>query len=55
MKLYKKIFRVSHCGKQEIVVLDKGRVIEEGAHRELYNRGGKYYKLWQKQSPAFLN
>ena len=39
----------------KIVVLEKGRVIEEGTHHELYNRGGKYYKLWQKQSPAFLN
>jgi len=39
----------------KIVVLDKGRVIEEGTHHDLYSRGGKYYKLWQKQSPAFLN
>ena len=38
-----------------IVVLDKGRVTEQGTHRELYHRGGKYYKLWQRQTPAFLN
>ncbi|RNL88779.1 peptidase domain-containing ABC transporter [Sinomicrobium pectinilyticum] len=37
----------------KIVVLDKGEVIEEGSHRELYHSQGHYYKLWQQQIPEF--
>lgn len=29
----------------EIVVLDKGEVVERGTHKELYQRGGKYTEL----------
>lgn len=32
-----------------IVVLDKGRVIEEGAHTELLNKGGLYNRLYNMQ------
>lgn len=32
-----------------IVVLDQGRVIEEGTHHELIDRKGKYYSLYQAQ------
>jgi len=32
-----------------IVVLDKGRIVEEGSHRELLARGGTYAKLYQIQ------
>ena len=35
----------------EIVVLEKGRVIEQGSHNELYNKKEHYYKLWQQQIP----
>lgn len=42
---------VVHADK--IVVLDKGEVIEEGNHSELYNSQGHYYKLWQQQMPSF--
>jgi ATP-binding cassette subfamily B protein len=45
----------SLAGADRIVVLDKGKVVEQGTHQELYNRAGKYYRLWQKQIPAFLN
>ncbi|WP_461533830.1 peptidase domain-containing ABC transporter [Sinomicrobium sp.] len=37
----------------KIVVLDKGEVIEEGNHRQLYDSKGHYYKLWQQQMPDF--
>jgi len=35
----------------KIVVLEKGQVIEEGNHIELYRKKGHYYKLWQQQMP----
>ena len=35
----------------KIVVLDKGVVLEEGSHEELYQLGNAYYQLWQKQLP----
>jgi len=33
-----------------LIVLDKGRVIEEGSHEELVASGGLYAQLWQRQS-----
>ena len=38
-----------------IVVMDEGRIIEQGSHTELLNRGGHYaelYKLHDRQMPA---
>ena len=37
-----------------IVVLDQGRVIEDGTHDELLARGGVYAGLWARQSGGFL-
>jgi ATP-binding cassette subfamily B multidrug efflux pump len=37
-----------------LVVMDKGRIIEEGTHDELIARGGLYAQLWQRQSGGFL-
>ena len=39
----------------KIVVLEQGKLIEEGNHDELYNKKGKYYNLWQQQFPIFNN
>lgn len=36
----------------EIVVLEKGNVIEQGSHNELYNNNEHYYNLWQQQIPV---
>ncbi len=36
-----------------IVVLEDGKLIEQGTHDDLYSRQGKYYSLWQKQMPDF--
>jgi len=33
-----------------IVVLDKGKVIEQGNHITLYEQKGHYYKLWKQQT-----
>ena len=32
-----------------IVVLDKGRIIETGSHRDLVQKGGYYHKLYEMQ------
>ncbi|RWC76979.1 MAG: ABC transporter ATP-binding protein [Mesorhizobium sp.] len=37
-----------------LVVMDQGRVIEEGSHEELVAGGGLYAQLWQRQSGGFL-
>jgi ATP-binding cassette subfamily B protein len=34
-----------------IVVLDKGNVLEQGTHQELYSKKGHYFNLWQQQMP----
>ena len=37
-----------------LVVLDKGRIVEEGDHRSLLAKGGLYARLWAHQSGGFL-
>ncbi|MCI4428136.1 MAG: ABC transporter ATP-binding protein [Burkholderiales bacterium] len=37
-----------------LIVLDKGRIVEEGDHRSLLARGGLYARLWAHQSGGFL-
>jgi len=37
-----------------LVVLDGGRIVEQGNHRELLARGGIYKRLWDYQSGGFL-
>ncbi|MFY9240462.1 MAG: ABC transporter ATP-binding protein [Roseovarius sp.] len=37
-----------------IVVMDQGRVVEDGTHDELLARGGVYAGLWSRQSGGFL-
>jgi ATP-binding cassette subfamily B multidrug efflux pump len=37
-----------------LVVLDAGRIVEQGTHAELLALGGHYAKLWQHQSGGFL-
>lgn len=32
-----------------IIVLDKGRIVEQGTHQELLTSQGMYFKLWKKQ------
>ncbi|WP_308881966.1 ABC transporter ATP-binding protein [Neisseria subflava] len=38
-----------------LIVLDKGRIIEEGSHTELLAKRGLYAKLWAHQSGGFLS
>jgi ATP-binding cassette subfamily B multidrug efflux pump len=37
-----------------LIVMDKGRIVEEGDHRSLLARGGVYARLWERQSGGFL-
>jgi ATP-binding cassette subfamily B multidrug efflux pump len=37
-----------------LIVLDKGRVVEEGSHADLLALGGLYARLWAHQSGGFL-
>ena len=37
-----------------LVVMDKGRIVEEGDHHSLLARGGLYARLWAHQSGGFL-
>ncbi len=37
-----------------LIVLDRGRVVEEGDHRSLLAQGGLYARLWAHQSGGFL-
>jgi ATP-binding cassette subfamily B multidrug efflux pump len=38
-----------------LVVLEAGRIVEEGTHAELLSRGGHYAQLWERQSGGFLD
>ncbi len=38
-----------------LVVMDKGRIIEQGTHQELVAQGGLYSELWARQSGGFLD
>ncbi|WP_331742053.1 ABC transporter ATP-binding protein [Streptomyces sp. NBC_01006] len=44
---------VAHMDR--LVVLDRGRIVEQGTHHELLACEGTYAKLWQHQSGGFLD
>lgn len=38
-----------------IIVLDNGKILEQGSHAELLEKNGAYNHLWSRQSGAFLD
>ena len=47
--------RLSTIQKMDrIIVLDKGKIIEEGTHKELLEKDGTYAELWNHQTGGFL-
>jgi ATP-binding cassette subfamily B multidrug efflux pump len=38
-----------------LVILERGRIIEQGTHEELLRAGGHYASLWQRQSGGFID
>ena len=55
----KTVIAVAHrlstiAAMDRLVIMDKGRIVEEGRHAELLRKGGLYAQLWQRQSGGFL-
>ena len=47
--------RLSTIAKMDrILVLDDGRIVEEGTHAELLEQGGLYSSFWDRQSGGFI-
>ena len=38
-----------------LIVLDRGRIVEQGTHAELLAHGGHYAALWRRQSGGFID
>lgn len=54
----KTVFYISHRlsttrDADRIIMLEKGRIIEEGTHEELLRRGGKYAQMWRAQAGRY--
>ncbi|HFF4934068.1 TPA: hypothetical protein ACGDKW_004027, partial [Acinetobacter baumannii] len=37
-----------------LIVLDQGRIVEQGSHQELIAKGGIYAQLWAHQTGGFI-
>ncbi|WP_433670005.1 ABC transporter ATP-binding protein [Nocardia sp. CA-136227] len=42
------------AGMDRLIVLDRGRIVEQGSHEELLHGEGTYAQLWRHQSGGFL-
>jgi ABC-type multidrug transport system fused ATPase/permease subunit len=47
--------RLSTIQKMDrIIVMDDGKIVEQGSHKELLRANGSYAKLWAHQSGGFI-
>jgi ATP-binding cassette subfamily B multidrug efflux pump len=37
-----------------LIIMDHGRIVEDGTHEALLKRGGIYAQLWSRQSGGFI-
>ncbi len=37
-----------------LLIMERGRIVEDGSHEELLRQGGLYASLWARQSGGFL-
>ena len=56
-KFGKTIISVTHrlssaVNMDTIFVMEKGKIVESGAHTELLSKNGAYTKMWNKQNPS---
>lgn len=48
--------RLSTVQKMDrIIVMDEGKIVEEGSHKELIRANGSYADLWNRQSGGFID
>jgi len=48
--------RLSTLRKMDrLIVLDQGKIVEQGSHRELVEQNGKYNELWSHQVGGFIS
>ena len=38
-----------------IIVLDRGKIVEQGSHPNLLKQNGIYSNFWKRQSGGFIN
>ena len=55
----KTVIAVAHrlstiAAMDRLIIMDRGRIVEEGSHQHLLRQGGIYASLWQRQSGGFL-
>ena len=55
----KTVIAVAHrlstiAAMDRLIVIDDGRIVQEGTHRQLLVKGGLYADLWRRQSGGFL-
>ncbi len=43
------------AGADQILVMDAGKIVEQGSHDELLRQEGKYYALWMRQTALPIN
>jgi ATP-binding cassette subfamily B multidrug efflux pump len=37
-----------------LIILDQGKILEDGSHDELIKKGGLYSELWSHQSGGYI-